>query len=242
MFTGIPGLSGDATPSDVPMSSSDQPNLIAEATFSEGTVLDIALVPTTAFGIFANQGGSQDLGCDPGAGADCAPGGSGAFITDSPDCGDQPCDNPGGITGLFVGLDAMEGPGCAPADGECDPGIPAFDLSEAVDLSDLPDFQPTEDPLFFTGKNGENFGGTPNGGWVGDQGTELTVEELREQYSDDTDLLEQVDQWIDVFEETQGLGLDITTEPLNQSQGGNYILERWQRHGRCKHQCVGSGL
>ena len=29
---------------------------------------------------------------------------------------------------------------------------------------------------------------------------------------------------------------------LNQSQGGNYILERWQRHGRCKHQCVGSGL
>ena len=21
-----------------------------------------------------------------------------------------------------------------------------------------------------------------------------------------------------------------------------YILERWQRHGRCKHQCVGSGL
>ena len=30
--------------------------------------------------------------------------------------------------------------------------------------------------------------------------------------------------------------------PLNQSQGGNYILERWQRHGRCKHQCVGSGL
>ena len=29
---------------------------------------------------------------------------------------------------------------------------------------------------------------------------------------------------------------------LNQSQGGNYILQRWQRHGRCKHQCVGSGL
>ena len=29
---------------------------------------------------------------------------------------------------------------------------------------------------------------------------------------------------------------------LNQSQGGNYILERWQRHGRCKHQCVASGL
>ena len=29
---------------------------------------------------------------------------------------------------------------------------------------------------------------------------------------------------------------------LNQSQGGNYILERWQRHGRCKHQCGGSGL
>ena len=31
-------------------------------------------------------------------------------------------------------------------------------------------------------------------------------------------------------------------DTLNQSQGGNYILERWQRHGRCKHQCVGSGL
>ena len=31
-------------------------------------------------------------------------------------------------------------------------------------------------------------------------------------------------------------------ELLNQSQGGNYILQRWQRHGRCKHQCVGSGL
>ena len=31
-------------------------------------------------------------------------------------------------------------------------------------------------------------------------------------------------------------------DALNQSQGGNYILERWQRHGRCKHQCVGSGL
>ena len=31
-------------------------------------------------------------------------------------------------------------------------------------------------------------------------------------------------------------------QQLNQSQGGNYILERWQRHGRCKHQCVGSGL
>ena len=34
----------------------------------------------------------------------------------------------------------------------------------------------------------------------------------------------------------------ISTTVLNQSQGGNYILERWQRHGRCKHQCVGSGL
>ena len=33
-----------------------------------------------------------------------------------------------------------------------------------------------------------------------------------------------------------------SVELLNQSQGGNYILERWQRHGRCKHQCVGSGL
>ena len=31
-------------------------------------------------------------------------------------------------------------------------------------------------------------------------------------------------------------------DQLNQSQGGNYILQRWQRHGRCKHQCVGSGL
>ena len=34
----------------------------------------------------------------------------------------------------------------------------------------------------------------------------------------------------------------VAAETLNQSQGGNYILERWQRHGRCKHQCVGSGL
>ena len=34
----------------------------------------------------------------------------------------------------------------------------------------------------------------------------------------------------------------VGTAYLNQSQGGNYILERWQRHGRCKHQCVGSGL
>ena len=29
---------------------------------------------------------------------------------------------------------------------------------------------------------------------------------------------------------------------LNQSQGGNYILERWQRSGSFHHQCVGSGL
>ena len=35
---------------------------------------------------------------------------------------------------------------------------------------------------------------------------------------------------------------DQSRPQLNQSQGGNYILERWQRHGRCKHQCVGSGL
>ena len=35
---------------------------------------------------------------------------------------------------------------------------------------------------------------------------------------------------------------DQLRELINQSQGGNYILERWQRHGRCKHQCVGSGL
>ena len=35
---------------------------------------------------------------------------------------------------------------------------------------------------------------------------------------------------------------DSLQKLLNQSQGGNYILERWQRHGRCKHQCVGSGL
>ena len=38
-----------------------------------------------------------------------------------------------------------------------------------------------------------------------------------------------------------GSGL-VLENRLNQSQGGNYILERWQRHGRCKHQCVGSGL
>ena len=29
---------------------------------------------------------------------------------------------------------------------------------------------------------------------------------------------------------------------LNQSQGGNYILQRWQRGGSFHHQCVGSGL
>ena len=29
---------------------------------------------------------------------------------------------------------------------------------------------------------------------------------------------------------------------LNQSQGGNYILQRWQRQGRCKNQCIGSIL
>ena len=29
---------------------------------------------------------------------------------------------------------------------------------------------------------------------------------------------------------------------LNQSQGGNYILQRWQRQGRCKNQCIGSSL
>ena len=29
---------------------------------------------------------------------------------------------------------------------------------------------------------------------------------------------------------------------LNQSQGGNYILQRWQRRGSFHHQCVGSGL
>ena len=37
-------------------------------------------------------------------------------------------------------------------------------------------------------------------------------------------------------------GVIVLPDILNQSQGGNYILERWQRHGRCKHQCVGSGL
>ena len=29
---------------------------------------------------------------------------------------------------------------------------------------------------------------------------------------------------------------------LNQSQGGNYILQRWQRRGSSYHQCVDSGL
>jgi len=29
---------------------------------------------------------------------------------------------------------------------------------------------------------------------------------------------------------------------LNQSQGGNYILQRWQRRGSSYHQRVGSGL
>ena len=31
-------------------------------------------------------------------------------------------------------------------------------------------------------------------------------------------------------------------DDLNQSQGGNYILQRWQRSGSFHHQCVGSGL
>ena len=44
--------------------------------------------------------------------------------------------------------------------------------------------------------------------------------------------------WFDQQEPTFKRGEEL----LNQSQGGNYILERWQRHGRCKHQCVGSGL
>ena len=39
-----------------------------------------------------------------------------------------------------------------------------------------------------------------------------------------------------------GVAAGILDCYLNQSQGGNYILQRWQRHGRCKHQCVGSGL
>ena len=30
--------------------------------------------------------------------------------------------------------------------------------------------------------------------------------------------------------------------PLTQSQGGNYILQRWQRRGSSYHQRVGSGL
>ena len=35
----------------------------------------------------------------------------------------------------------------------------------------------------------------------------------------------------------------VTPSPtLNQSQGGNYILQRWQRRGSFHHQCVGSGL
>ena len=48
----------------------------------------------------------------------------------------------------------------------------------------------------------------------------------------DTHRSESLVRWV-----ARESGLD-----LNQSQGGNYILERWQRHGRCKHQCVGSGL
>ena len=31
-------------------------------------------------------------------------------------------------------------------------------------------------------------------------------------------------------------------EILNQSQGGNYILQRWRRRGRCKHQRIDSSL
>ena len=34
----------------------------------------------------------------------------------------------------------------------------------------------------------------------------------------------------------------LASRLLNQSQGGNYILQRWQRRGSFHHQCVGSGL
>ena len=47
---------------------------------------------------------------------------------------------------------------------------------------------------------------------------------------------------INFFDTAEVYGHGRSEEILNQSQGGNYILERWQRHGRCKHQCVGSGL
>ena len=36
--------------------------------------------------------------------------------------------------------------------------------------------------------------------------------------------------------------VERVAEELNQSQGGNYILQRWQRRGSFHHQCVGSGL
>ena len=34
----------------------------------------------------------------------------------------------------------------------------------------------------------------------------------------------------------------VCSRSLNQSQAGNYILQRWQRRGSFHHQCVGSGL
>ena len=37
-------------------------------------------------------------------------------------------------------------------------------------------------------------------------------------------------------------GREACETALNQSQGGNYIFRRWQRHCRCKHQCIGSSL
>ena len=40
----------------------------------------------------------------------------------------------------------------------------------------------------------------------------------------------------------EGTASGIAFEILNQSQGGNYILQRWQRRGSFHHQCVGSGL
>ena len=43
------------------------------------------------------------------------------------------------------------------------------------------------------------------------------------------------DQWNDREQNEESLA-------LNQSQGGNYILQRWQRRGSFHHQCVGSGL
>jgi len=70
------------------------------------------------------------------------------------------------------------------------------------------------------------------------------IERLVELYN--RDLAEGLDRLIAILpkgnsqKSIEPFSLDVST--LNQSQGGNYILQRWQRRGSSYHQCVGSGL